>query len=209
MFLFRFSQRILKICETLWATLSSLIMPRSCLSPAPLFCPHSNPVQLQVLPSSPLVLCSLHSLLGTWTHLLTCCLAACPASYAASHAEKAFLLLCPLSLTQFPSVHVCCMSVCVCGVLCVTFNDFRVQIVQNLRWARIFTPATRGVFSEGPYWGLLFSGVPHLEAANSHRACCHWHSLPLIEAQSGATRAAQTLCAIAWRAFNSIGHQWK
>lgn len=124
--------------------------------------------------SLPPVLGSLHSLLGTWTHLLTCCLAACPGSAAASHAEKAFLLLCPLSLTQFPLVHVCSicvfLCVCVCGVLCVTFNDFRVQIVQNLRWPRIFTPATRGVFSEGPYWVYVFSGVPHLEAASCHRA---------------------------------------
>lgn len=135
-------------------------MPRSCLSPAPLFCPHSNPVQLQVLPSSPFVLCSLHSLLGTWTHLLTCCLA------AMQHPAPRRHFYCS-ARCRWPNFPQCMCAACLCGFLCVcvvscvlhlTTFEFKLYKIYD---GRAFSHQQReGSFPRVLTEGSFFRGCP-------------------------------------------------
>lgn len=188
-------------------------MPRSCLSPLPLSGTHGNPVQLQVLPlslflhSSPCAVLSSQSAwhLNAVAHLLPGCLpwlgCSIPCREGISIALPA--VADPISLNA--CVFHLCVCACVSCVLHLTTFEFKLYKIYD---GRAFSHQQReGSFPRVLTGCTVFSGVPHFGGRELPQSCCHWHCLPLIEAQSGATSAAQTLCAIAWRAFNSIGHQ--
>lgn len=118
--------------------------------------------------------------------LLTCCLdASLPAPVCSIPCRGGISIALPAVGDPISRVHVWSDNVC---VLCVTYNDFRAQIVQNLRWALVLTPAQREGSSLGdPTGACLFRMLPFFRDAP------FGGRLPLIEAQTGENTVCNCL----------------